>query len=150
MDVVAARDVARRKLGVADHIVTHTYPLVKDPKLLIAALQNVHDAVDAGLQAMLQATPKKLPPIPDRFEARLTAFQLHLVPSVRPPAGFFRFVGELEETLREHRSSPVEFVRRSALIICDKGYRVRMLTAEQMRRYVAHAEAFITMVEASA
>jgi hypothetical protein len=149
MDVVAAREVARRKIGVADHMVTQTYALVSDPKILLAALQNVFDAVDAGIHALLLAEEheKHLPKTPDDFESRLTAFKLHVVSEHKVPEGFLRFVSELRETLQEHKKSAVEFVRHDQYVIADNDYNLKTLSPESVRKYVQQAKVFVAMME---
>ncbi len=146
---VAARDGARKKLSVADHILTQTYPLVKDPKLLVAVLQNLYEAVEAGISAMLQyeADRNRLTLVAEDFDAQLALFRQHVVPSYNVPLEFMRFVGELRETIKEHRASPVEFVRKGTFVICDEGYRIRTLSADQLKRHMQRAKAFVSFME---
>jgi len=146
---IAARDKARKKAGVADHILTQTYPLVKDPKLLIAVLQNLYDAVGFGIEALLEyeGSLDRLPTIPDTPDARLAMFQQHLSQRYKLPAEFLGFVGDLRETLKEHRESPVEFVRKEEFVICDEGYRIRKLSKEQLKQYLLKTKAFLGFME---
>lgn len=146
---VAAKDAARKKLSVAEHILTQTYPLVKDPKLLIAVLQNVNDAVESGIDAMVayEHRMKRIPPPGNDFDSRFVSFSRHVVPGYGIPAEFLRFVGELRETMREHRKSPIEFVRKERFVICNESYKVRTLSPDQLKRHVGKAKAFINMVE---
>jgi len=140
MDVFAASAVARRKVGVADHILEHTYPLVKDPKLLLSALQNLSDAIDAGVEALLLQYGHEVPrSFGDRIE------ELRRVQRV--PDGFVRFVNEVRDTLQDHRESPVEFVRSQRFVICDPDYRLRTLAEDQVKGYVRRAKVFIAMME---
>ena len=77
MDFFAAGEAARHRLSVADHLLTQTYPLVKDPKLLLAVLQNLVEAVDAGVTSALHAevSGKRLMAMPPDAETRLTAYR---------------------------------------------------------------------------
>lgn len=146
---VAAKELARRKVRVADHILTQTYPLVQDPKLLVAVLQNLYDAVDEGIKALLlyELSLKRIPPFADSFDGRLSAFQRYIAPKYGVPSEFPRFVSELRETVREHRQSPVEFVRNKQLVICNESYRIRTLNAEQLKKHLQRAKAFIAFAE---
>lgn len=151
MDADPSRNVsstARKRLGVADHILTQTYPLLQDPKLLLAVLQNIYGAVSAGIDALLEHEADRVPqPLPQTFEARLALFHQHLAPHYAIPRGFLRFVGELRETIKEHEESPVEFARKESFVICDEGYRVKTLTVEQLTKYLERAKAFIAFME---
>ena len=35
------REISKKKIFLADHILTQTYPLLKDPKLLLATTENI-------------------------------------------------------------------------------------------------------------
>jgi hypothetical protein len=149
MGSFVAAKLARRKVTVADHILTQTYPLVKDPKLLLAVLQNLFEANDAGIQAMLlhEELQRKMAPVADDFESRLIAFQQQITKQHRVPKEFLRFVGELRETMHEHQMSPIEFARKGNFVICDEGYKIRTLTATQLQKYVQKTKAFVAFVE---
>ncbi|RME31930.1 hypothetical protein D6789_01135 [Candidatus Woesearchaeota archaeon] len=142
--VDAARERARRKIGVADHILTQTYPLVRDPKLLLAVLQNIFDSVDANVEAALRSLleKKKVLHIPELFESRLQV----LAQQCPLEKSLLRFARELQETMHEHKQSPVEFARKEMFVICDSSYGVRTLRPEQLKRYVQHARAFHTVI----
>ncbi len=145
---VAAWEAARQKARVADHILTQTYPLLKDPKLLVAVLQNLVEAVDKGLHALLayEHAMKRFPPPGETFESRLTAFRHHLAPRYGVPRELLRFISELQETVKEHRESPVEFVRKSKFVICDNNYRLRTLTEQGMKEYVRKTKEFLELM----
>ncbi len=146
---VAARDEARKRLTAADHILTQTYPLLRDPKLLLAVLQHLHEALESGMLALLghEAGAKRIPTVPEDRAARLSLFRQHVVPRYGVPNDFLRLMGEVRETLEEHRKSPVEFVRKGEFVICDEGYRVRTLTVEQLKRHLVRAKAFLGFME---
>jgi hypothetical protein len=151
MDFFAAGEAARRKLSVADHLLTQTYPLVKDPKLLLAVLQNLIEAVDAGVISALgrEVSEKRLVVVPDDAEARLAAFRQAADRYGLQPE-FFRFAEELRETLRDHQQSPVEFVRKEQLVICDDKYHLRTLSEEQLKQEILRAREFLGAIEKAA
>lgn len=124
-------------------MLTQTYPLVKDPKLLLGVLQNIIDAVDNGVHALLLQESL----IGASFEERMMLFKRNLVRKHRIPDAFLRFIGELQEINKEHKRSPIEFARKERFVICDESYRLRTLNAEQLRRHIEKAKAFVGMVE---
>ncbi len=113
-----ALEAARKRLAAADHILTQSYPLIKDPKLLIAVLTNLSRAVEGAVEV-------------SKERAR------------RLPTEFLRLAGELQETMHEHEQSPVEFARKGAFVICDESYRIRTLNEEQLRRQLRQAKALL-------
>lgn len=144
MGSVAAQERAWRKLSIAEHILTQTYPLVHDPKLLLAVLQNIFESVAANTEAALHAAyeRKEVETIPERFEHRLhlVAQRFRLAPEL------LRFVRELEETMHEHKKSPVEFARKNSFVICDDDYRLHTVKPEQLRSYIQHARTWHTQI----
>ena len=146
----SAEGVARRKLSLADHILTQTYPLVRDPKLLLAVLQNLIDALDAAVShaLTLEVAEKRLLAMPETAETRLSAFR-QAAGRYSTPTDFFSFTEALRETLREHQQSPVEFVRKEQLVICDEKYKVRTLSEEQLKGQLHQARTFIAAIEES-
>lgn len=148
-DVLAAREYARQKAAVADHILTQTYPLVKDAKLLLAVLQNVSDSFDASLLAALshEHSLKRAPPPPETFEARVATFSQHVAPRYEVPSILLRALAEVRESLKEHKESAVEFSRKEQFVICNESYRLRTLNESQLRSYVAQAKELIKLIE---
>lgn len=141
--VVAARQDARKKIQVADHILTQTYPVVKDPKLLIAVLNNLYDGLSHGVRTLLLF---KRGTAPETNDAQLALFQRD-AHEYDIPASFMRMMNELRETIKEHKESPVEFARRGEFVICDESYRVRTLSPSQLRIQIGRAKEFIELVE---
>lgn len=147
--IAAARERARRKVGVADHILTQTYPLVKDSKLLLAVLQNVYEAVDAGILAILmhEHEKRRVPTMGETFEGRLALFQRHIMPKQPMPKEFLRFVGEVRETIHDHKQSPMEFTRKNQFVICSDSYRLRTLSESRLKQYVQQTRIFVRTVD---
>ena len=48
------REDARKRLQVADHLLTITYPLVKDAKLLLTISENLYYCVENAMNALLE------------------------------------------------------------------------------------------------
>ena len=47
------RDKAIKNIKIADHMLTQTYPLVKDPRLLLTVLENVFLSLTNAIGALL-------------------------------------------------------------------------------------------------
>jgi len=144
----AVRDAARRKLAVADHLLTQTYPLVQDPKLLLTVLQNIAEAIDASITYALlhEAAAKRIANVPEGSGERLEAFR-QTAARYGVPAEFFRFVEELRAVLLEHHTSAVEFVRKQQYVICDEAYRLRTLDEAALTRHVEKTKALLALIE---
>ena len=71
------RDAANKKLQLADHILTMTYPIVKDPKLLLSVVENLFLAFSYGIGSVLhyERLFKRIPPFPDNFASKFELFR---------------------------------------------------------------------------
>lgn len=142
-----ARDAARKKLHAADHMLSQTYPLVKDPKLLVGVLMSLDEALDHAIRAYLlyEHSRKRVPMFSDTRQGRYTAFAQNLSKSV--PKEFLSFLGELREDVKEHEKSPMEFTRKETFVIADEEYHMIKLSEKDMKNKVRQAKTFLGMIE---
>jgi hypothetical protein len=52
-DSQLAREYAKRHIRIADHMLTQTFPLVKDTKILIAVTENIFEAAKHTMEAII-------------------------------------------------------------------------------------------------
>lgn len=142
------RELALKALKAADHILTQTYPLVRDPKLLLAVLDNVFLSAEHTMSAMLYYDRmfKKIPPFHESFESKFNVFKMRCAPhnNLNRHASL---VMELRELMNRHKQSPVEFSRKDAFIICDDDYRIRTITLSDLKSQIARTKAFFSDVD---
>ncbi|MBS3164500.1 hypothetical protein J4439_03645 [Candidatus Woesearchaeota archaeon] len=146
----AAREKALHNLRIADHMTSVTYPLLKDNKLLIAAMENLFLSVSGAMSAILlhDRTFKRVPPFADTFEVKFTVFRTKCMTHHGIGADSARLIQELREILVQRKKSPIEFSRRDTFVICSDDYRIRTLTHRDVKDFVARAKVFIhTMVK---
>lgn len=142
----ASIESARNNIKVADHMLVITYPLVKDPKLLLLIIEKIHSALDEAMSSVLyfERAYKRIGSFNDTdFDSRLNAFRSEIVPRFRIRNDFISLMQEIRGIIREHKKSPVEFSRRENFVICSDNYKVRSLSADVVKRYVAKAKEFI-------
>lgn len=130
---------AARRIQVADHMLTMTYPLVKDPKLLIAVLNNLVKSMDTNMAAALR---RENIPFNDTEQGRLAAYKRFLSRKLDTPPETLRAFEEMQATLKEHSESPVAFRRQEKFVICNEGYKLRTLTPETTKKYITLAKKF--------
>lgn len=130
-------DEATRRIRIADHMLTMTYPLVKDPKLLIAVLGNLCMGMELSMTDVLVRER-----VPHTEQGRLTAYKRYLARKLHTPPETLRAYEEMQSTLKEHATSPVSFRRNEKFVICNEGYKLRTLTEATVKKYVALAKTF--------
>jgi len=144
-----SREKALRNLKIADHMVSTTYPLLKDNKLLLNAAENVFLSLSHGMNAILYYDRlfKRIPPYSDTFEIKFNILKTKCAKRYELDAGHIRLLLDLREILVLHRKSPMEFSRKDKFIICSDDYQMKTITHADLKAYVAKAKVFIrTMV----
>jgi hypothetical protein len=140
-----ARSKAKRNLQVADHMVYMTYSLVKDPKLLLVALENIFLALTNAMSSALHYENlfKRVPQFPENFEAKLALFRDCIVSRYGIKMDYLDLMRDVKDIIIDHRKSPMEFVRNERFVICSGDYSMRVLSVEQVKRYLAQTRHFV-------
>ena len=144
-----SREEAKKHLKLADHMLTQTYPLVKDPKLLLAVLQNLFRALDHTMSAILyyERLFKRIPPFQDTFDSRFNMFKARMMRRYNLNPEYVTLIQKVKETPKEHQRSPVEFVRDGKFVICSDNYKLRTISFEEMKKFISQAKSFINEME---
>src|SRR3989338_1590780 len=108
------RDSAGKKLKIADYMLTMTYPLVKDPKLLLSVVENLFLAYSYSISSLLhyERLFKRIPPFHDDFSSKLDLFMDKCLERYGIDEENIRIIRDLREIIVAHRKSPVEFSRK--------------------------------------
>lgn len=139
---------AVQNVKVADHMLTMTYPLVKDPKLLLAVLENQFMATTNAMASILyyERLFKRVPPFHDTFESKYNLFKQKIVPAYQVDLKWVRFIAELKELVQDHKESTTEFPRKGKFILADNDYRIRTLGEEDLKYYLQLTKDFVNYV----
>lgn len=129
---------AERNIRVADHITHVTYRLFNDPKILLAAMDNIFLAVSSSITAilMLERERKQIFAFPDNFDVKLKILSEKCASNHKIDKELLDKAREIKETVLFRKQSPVEFVRKDKFVICDRDYRMKSLTITQVKAYL--------------
>jgi len=136
---------AQQQIRIADHMLTMTYPLVKDPKILIAVLENIFLSITNALGSILayERVFKRIPPFHDTFESKYSMFKAKIVPRYQIDLKWVRFIAEIKELVNEHKNSTTEFVRPGKFVIADDHYRIKTLSEQDLKKYLKNAKELV-------
>ncbi len=139
------REQAKKKITIADHMLTQTYPLVRDVKLLLTVLENVFLALSYSMSSVLYYDRlfKKISAFPENFEGRFYVFKDKCVPRYNIDKEYLALIREIKEIIIAHKKSPVEFVRNDRFIICSENYRMKTVNVDQLKKYIAKSKVFV-------
>jgi hypothetical protein len=139
------REKAKRNLQVADHMIYMTYNIVKDPKLLLAIMENIFLALTHSMSSVLyyERLFKKVPPFTDNFESKFTIFKERCAPKFKVEKEYLNLIREVKDIILEHKKSPVEFVRKDRFVICNGNYKMKTISVDQIKKYISQTKTFV-------
>lgn len=139
------RGLANEKIKLADHILTSTYPLIKDSKLLLLALKNIFSGLSNAMSAVLhyERLFKRVPAFHENFGSRFNLFRDKVEGRYNIDESYLNLIQTIRELLILHKESPVEFAKKDQFVICSEDYNIKTITPEQIRNYLDKAKLFI-------
>ena len=146
-DYLAAQEKARQQYEAAFHLLKVTFPVVKDPKLLMGVLHNLFSSLEAGMDAILAYERElQLLSYGPSFQNRYNAFCYRSVPRNKIPLEIANLLGELKELLDLHQHSPMEFQRGNKLVICSNNYHImKTISIKELDEYLQQAKRFLEL-----
>ncbi|MDD5178058.1 MAG: hypothetical protein PHT54_02140 [Candidatus Nanoarchaeia archaeon] len=129
----------------ADHLTYVTYPLVKDLKLIITILDNLHKSLELGMDAVLQYERlyKRIGPVPENFSARYELFKDNCVSKYGFNREHLLLMKDLREIIKNRKESPMEFIRKDKYVICSDDYGMKTITIDKVKNYIFQSKSFI-------
>ncbi|MBW2980222.1 hypothetical protein KY360_02285 [Candidatus Woesearchaeota archaeon] len=139
------KEEAIKKLKTADHILTQTYPLVRDSKLLLAVMDNIFLSLTNAMSSLLyyERLSKSIPPFHDNFDSKFNMFASKLVGKHKIKKEHVELLQEVKDIILEHRKSPVEFTRKDCFVICSDDYDMKSISIDKISRYLSEAKSFV-------
>lgn len=132
---------AESAVNISHHLITKTFPLSTDPKILLSILKNIHIAHENILLAVLDnefLRPKISQSAGfvikfDRFKSLMTEKKLLSDSEVL-------VLKRVDDDWNIHNKSDVEFARKQKLIMADNNYQLKQLTPEKMKEYISQTQ----------
>jgi len=145
----AAREKAKKNIQIADHMLSVTYPLIKDTKLLLAIIENIFLAMTNAMTSVLyhERMYKRIPPFQNSFESKFNIFKERLVHKYEIDKSLVADIREIKNIILEHKKSPIEFKRKDRFVICSSTYKLRTLGIADIKNYLARAKIFIQAMD---
>lgn len=140
---------AKKNLELADHMTYITYNVVKDPKLLLAIIENLFLAMTYSMGSVLhyEKLYKRIPQFKDNFDSKLRVFRERCVSRFDIEQKYLDIMRDLKVFILEHRKSPVEFTKGSRFVICSDTYKMRTISVEEIKNYLSQTKEFVKKME---
>lgn len=136
---------ANNSYNTADHLAYVTYPLVNDINLIIKITENIYISLIALVEAILyyDREYKRIPPLPEDFSSRLEIFKTRCLERYSFDRDLILLIKDIKIILEHRKKSPIEFIRKDKLIICNSDYKIRTITIENIKSYLSRSKIFI-------
>jgi hypothetical protein len=143
--MIKVRERALKNLKIADHMLTQTYPVINDAKLLLAVLENLFLATTNALTAILYYEQQyhDLGQFKDLFETKFNVFKLEVAPKYHISSEVILFIQSLKNKVIAHKKSPMEFARKDKFVICSKDYKTEIVSLPQLKKDLEKAKLFV-------
>lgn len=134
---------ANKSFQTADHLAYVTYPLLKDPKLMMTVVENLYNAMVCGMDAFLQYERlyKRIFNLPDDFSSKMDIFK-KVAQRYNINREHIVVIDDLKNVIDYRRKAPVEFVRRERIIMCSDTYKIRSLNMDKVKEYITRSKPF--------
>ncbi len=142
-------EAARKYTKTADHLLTNTFPLVKDPKMLLTVLHNIFRAYSYAMMFMLYRDVEqgKIPPFAEDFQSMFDVFKARAERRYKINPEYIQIIEDINETLIKRKESPMEFSRHEMYVICSGQYETKTVTTKMLRDYISKAKLFIDEID---
>ena len=139
------REKAKSTLNKADHMLTMTYPMLNEPKILISVNNNMLQAMEQAMTAILEYERlfKRIPAYHEDFISKANIFRDKIIPRHGIDPKYLKLMMDLREIMKAHEESPVEFTRKSKFVMADENYHLRTITATDLKKQLNKAKLFI-------
>jgi len=143
------RDISKKKIQIADHILTQTYPLIQDAKLLLVVLENLFLALTNSLGSLLyyERALKTIPPFQDNFSSKFNMFKEKCAQKYNFSREQIIFIQDIKDIIIQHKKSPVEFTRKDSFVICSDNYNMEIISIDKIKGYLSKAKLFIHEID---
>ena len=146
----AARTEARKHLHLADHMISMTYPMVRENRLLVAITENLFLGLTSTLAALLyyERTFKRIPPFHDTFDSKFHMFTEEVSRTYGLNENYNKLLLEIRAILLAHRESPAEFSKQDSFVIFTENYANRKtVSIDTLKEHLILSKQFLKDVE---
>ena len=137
-EILTAKDNATQKYEGARHLLNVTFPMIKDPKLLLGVINNLSASLESSMDAILayERLLRLVPIYSDTFKSKFNLFRMKSVRRNNISPAAIHLISELRFILDLHKKSPMAFQRGNRFVICNKDYQLKVISIKDIQQYL--------------
>lgn len=139
---------AERKLNNVDHLLSVTFPLVNDSKILAPIAETLGQSALKTMEALLrnEYNYKRIKALPNNLEIMHAIFKSVAV-RYKLNKNINNMLSDLKNLIENRKKSAAEFTKGDKYIICTNEYSTTVITSEKLKNYMQITNQFITQVK---
>lgn len=145
MSQIPKKAQVENKLKIADHLLSTTFAIVKDPKLLVSVIDALYQAMDIAITAILDFE-KNFKTLEYKELDKIEFFRRKIITKYGLDPKIVDFYADLKLTLESHRKSGVEFTKKEKFVISDNDYNLKTLTYDDVKKKYASARSYVEQI----
>jgi len=140
---------AQKTIQVADHMMNVTYKVVADPKLLLAIIDRIRNSLSYGMSSILhyERLYKRIPPFQESYESMYHSFKSRITRRYNINIEYLTLIQEVDDIMKQHKKSPIEFRRQDKFVICSENYRMKVISIDKIKEFIEKTKQFIKETE---
>ena len=133
----------------AFHLLQITFPLIKDPRLLLGIARNILESYSYAIDSILRHERElnNISPYNNNFQGKMNVFIHKIVPRYNLSPEYFDLILELHDIVESQKKSPIDFSRKNKFVICTKEYNLKSITASQLKVHLTKNKEFLFWME---
>ncbi len=140
---------AENKLANVDHLLSVTFPIINDGKILAPIAESLAQCSFITMEALLkyERIYKRIHSLPDNLDIMFNIFKSEVALRYKISKNIMIMLNDLKNFLQSRKKSAAEFVKDSKYVICSNEYYTTIITPEKLKTYKDLISQFITKVK---
>ncbi len=140
---------AEEDIEVADHLLTQTYPLLKDSKLLLTVLSKINSAIEKTIEGAVvyERTYKRIPVFHNSVKARQRVFEEFITERYGISKRMVKTIETINRLSNAHRESPFEVSFKEDFVIFSDDFDIKKLSPDLLGSFLNDAGELLERVK---
>ncbi|MBI2665742.1 hypothetical protein HYX12_03920 [Candidatus Woesearchaeota archaeon] len=140
---------AKQQYDIGFHLLKVSYPMLKDPKVLVGVVHNLLHSAEESMDTILTYDRKKMliPAYPTNFHGRFDVFQRRSAPRYKIPVEISSALLKMKEITQDQQKSPVEFSRDKNFVLCSKDYKTRVISSQEVQEFLEKTKQLLDLTQ---
>ncbi len=129
----------------AEHLFQITFPVTRDPKLLLGIVKSISNCLEYTIGAILI---KEKITLPEGLLKKINALR-DLAKKYHLSSEDIVFMLRIQELLYRQKQSPIEFKRGNTHVICSEDYDLEVVSAKEVEEFLQQTKRILNLLKSS-